>query len=103
MYFSITHPMFPPDSGNIPKIRMKKRRIRNSYTNMVMKRKKRRNPYIRRDIWPQGTRWLKWLECEFTDRKVRGSNPTSASRLPLSRLGQPGNISPRFSLGSHGS
>ncbi|KAG5446508.1 hypothetical protein CSKR_101471 [Clonorchis sinensis] len=37
--------------------------------------------------------WLKWLEREFTDRKVRGSNPTSASRLPLSRLGQPGSIS----------
>ncbi|KAG5441457.1 hypothetical protein CSKR_107637 [Clonorchis sinensis] len=33
-----------------------------------------------------------WLEREFTDRKVRGSNPTSASRLPLSRLGQPGSI-----------
>ncbi|KER27249.1 hypothetical protein T265_05653 [Opisthorchis viverrini] len=29
---------------------------------------------------------------EFTDRKVRGSNPTSASRLLLSRLGQPGSI-----------
>ncbi|KER27848.1 LOW QUALITY PROTEIN: hypothetical protein T265_13715 [Opisthorchis viverrini] len=29
---------------------------------------------------------------EVTDRKVRGSNPTSASRLPLSRLGQPGCI-----------
>ncbi|KAG5455056.1 hypothetical protein CSKR_109927 [Clonorchis sinensis] len=37
-------------------------------------------------------RWLKWLEREFTDLKVRGSNPTSASRLPLSRLGQPGSI-----------
>ncbi|KAG5453011.1 hypothetical protein CSKR_109430 [Clonorchis sinensis] len=36
-------------------------------------------------------RWL-WLEREFTDRNVRGSNPTSASRLPLSRLGQPGSI-----------
>ncbi|KAG5444711.1 Sodium-coupled monocarboxylate transporter 2 [Clonorchis sinensis] len=34
----------------------------------------------------------KWLEREVTDRKVRGSNPTSASRLPLSRLGQPGSI-----------
>ncbi|KAG5453448.1 TAR DNA-binding protein 43 [Clonorchis sinensis] len=34
-------------------------------------------------------RWLKWSE---RDRKVRGSNPTSASRLPLSRLGQPGSI-----------
>ncbi|KAG5445419.1 hypothetical protein CSKR_104685 [Clonorchis sinensis] len=33
-----------------------------------------------------------WLEREFTDRKVRGSNPTTASRLPLSRLGQPGSI-----------
>ncbi|KAG5450113.1 putative leucine--tRNA ligase, mitochondrial, partial [Clonorchis sinensis] len=37
-------------------------------------------------------RWLKWLEREFTDRRVRGSNPTSASRLPLSRFGQPGSI-----------
>ncbi|KAG5442342.1 hypothetical protein CSKR_109298 [Clonorchis sinensis] len=40
-----------------------------------------------------GARWLKWLEREFTDRKVRGSNPTSASRFPLPRLGQPGSIS----------
>ncbi|KAG5452999.1 hypothetical protein CSKR_109419 [Clonorchis sinensis] len=39
-----------------------------------------------------GARWLKRLEREFTDRKVRGSNPTSASRLNLSRLGQPGSI-----------
>ncbi|KAG5447262.1 hypothetical protein CSKR_108639 [Clonorchis sinensis] len=40
----------------------------------------------------QGARWLKWLERKFAARKVRGSNPTSASRLPLSRLGQPGSI-----------
>ncbi|KAG5453835.1 hypothetical protein CSKR_109607 [Clonorchis sinensis] len=33
-----------------------------------------------------------WLERKSTDRKVRGSNPTSASRLFLSRLGQPGSI-----------
>ncbi|KAG5441967.1 hypothetical protein CSKR_110774 [Clonorchis sinensis] len=33
-----------------------------------------------------------WLEREFTDRKVRGSNPTSASQLPRSRFGQPGSI-----------
>ncbi|KER25234.1 hypothetical protein T265_07273 [Opisthorchis viverrini] len=56
-----------------------------------------------------GARWPKWLEREFTDRKalatwrypnpranfglrVRGSNPTSASRLPLSRLGRTGSI-----------
>ncbi|KAG5455293.1 hypothetical protein CSKR_105152 [Clonorchis sinensis] len=39
-----------------------------------------------------GASWPNWLEREFTDRKVRGSNPTSASRLPLSRLGQPGSI-----------
>ncbi|KAG5442559.1 hypothetical protein CSKR_108763 [Clonorchis sinensis] len=39
-----------------------------------------------------GARWLKWLGRESTDRKIRGSNPTSVSRLPLSRLGQPGNI-----------
>ncbi|KAG5442915.1 hypothetical protein CSKR_107403 [Clonorchis sinensis] len=39
-----------------------------------------------------GARWLKWLEREFTDRKVRGSNPTSVPRLPLFRLGKPGGI-----------
>ncbi|KER27590.1 LOW QUALITY PROTEIN: hypothetical protein T265_13764 [Opisthorchis viverrini] len=33
-----------------------------------------------------------WLECQFTDRKVRGSNPTSASRLPLSRPGRSGSV-----------
>ncbi|KAG5450130.1 hypothetical protein CSKR_102197 [Clonorchis sinensis] len=34
-----------------------------------------------------------WVpERRFADRKGRGSNRTSASRLPLSRLGQPGNI-----------
>ncbi|KER21205.1 hypothetical protein T265_10415 [Opisthorchis viverrini] len=32
------------------------------------------------------------LELEFTHRKVCGSNLTSASRFPLSRLGQPGSI-----------
>ncbi|GAA50173.1 immunoglobulin-binding protein 1b [Clonorchis sinensis] len=32
------------------------------------------------------------LGRKFTDQKVRGSNRTSASRLPLSRLGQPGSI-----------
>ncbi|KAG5441561.1 hypothetical protein CSKR_111412 [Clonorchis sinensis] len=37
-------------------------------------------------------RWLKWLEREFTGRKVHVSTPTSASRLPLSGLGQPGGI-----------
>ncbi|KAG5453579.1 hypothetical protein CSKR_109533 [Clonorchis sinensis] len=31
----------------------------------------------------QKTRRPKWLERELTDRKVRGSNPTCASRLPL--------------------
>ncbi|GAA53134.1 DC-STAMP domain-containing protein 2 [Clonorchis sinensis] len=39
-----------------------------------------------------GTRWLKWLEREFTDRQIRDSNPTSAYRLPLSRFEQPGSI-----------
>ncbi|KER22052.1 hypothetical protein T265_09767 [Opisthorchis viverrini] len=33
------------------------------------------------------------LKRESTDCKVRGSNPTSASRLPLSRLRQPDSIS----------
>ncbi|KAG5453997.1 hypothetical protein CSKR_102091 [Clonorchis sinensis] len=31
-----------------------------------------------------------WLRREFTDRKVRGSNPTPASRLPSFRLAQLG-------------
>ncbi|KER27701.1 hypothetical protein T265_05327 [Opisthorchis viverrini] len=39
-----------------------------------------------------GAGWLKWLERQFTDRKVHDSNPTSNSRLPLSRLGQPGSV-----------
>ncbi|KAG5445918.1 hypothetical protein CSKR_111960 [Clonorchis sinensis] len=46
-------------------------------------------------------RWLRWLEREFTDRKVLRSNPTSASRLPLSRLGKPG-IIPALVLPSSG-
>ncbi|KAG5454663.1 hypothetical protein CSKR_104965 [Clonorchis sinensis] len=33
------------------------------------------------------------LERGLTDRKVRSSNPTSTSRLPLSMLEQPGSIS----------
>ncbi|KAG5447579.1 hypothetical protein CSKR_101346 [Clonorchis sinensis] len=37
-------------------------------------------------------RLVNWLEREFTDRKVRCSNPTSASQLLLSRLGQPGSV-----------
>ncbi|KAG5455335.1 hypothetical protein CSKR_104982 [Clonorchis sinensis] len=41
------------------------------------------------------------LEREFTDRKVRGSNPTSASGPPLFRLGQPGSI-PALALASGG-
>ncbi|KAG5446446.1 hypothetical protein CSKR_105403 [Clonorchis sinensis] len=40
-------------------------------------------------VW---ARWLKWLEREFTDWKVRGSNSTSASRLPLSWFGQLGTM-----------
>ncbi|KAG5444596.1 hypothetical protein CSKR_100700 [Clonorchis sinensis] len=39
-----------------------------------------------------GVRWPKCLEREFTDRKVRVSNPTSASRLSLYRLWKPGSI-----------
>ncbi|KAG5447576.1 hypothetical protein CSKR_101342 [Clonorchis sinensis] len=51
------------------------------------------NETHRRDYQQEsGARWLKWLEREFTDRKVRGSNPTSASRLHLPRLGQPRSI-----------
>ncbi|KAG5453756.1 Mothers against decapentaplegic 2 [Clonorchis sinensis] len=49
-----------------------------------------------------GARWPKWLEREFTDRNARGSNPTSASRIPLSRLGQLGSI-PAIALPPGGS
>ncbi|KAG5449597.1 hypothetical protein CSKR_101581 [Clonorchis sinensis] len=34
-----------------------------------------------------GTRWFKWLERQFTDRKVHGSNPTSALDFPFLSLG----------------
>ncbi|KER19865.1 hypothetical protein T265_11467 [Opisthorchis viverrini] len=34
----------------------------------------------------------RWLKCEFTGRKVRGSNPTSTSRFSLSRREKPGGI-----------
>ncbi|KER27443.1 hypothetical protein T265_05543 [Opisthorchis viverrini] len=34
----------------------------------------------------------KRLEHQFTDRKVCGLKPNSGSRIPLSRLGQPGSI-----------
>ncbi|KER26429.1 hypothetical protein T265_06344 [Opisthorchis viverrini] len=44
---------------------------------------------------------VQWLEREFTDRKVRGLNPTSASRLFLSRLEQPGSV-PALVLASGG-
>ncbi|KAG5447248.1 hypothetical protein CSKR_114505 [Clonorchis sinensis] len=44
-----------------------------------------------------GARFPNCFQRELTDRKVRGSNPTSASRLPLSRLGQPGSIQARWS------
>ncbi|KER23200.1 hypothetical protein T265_14686, partial [Opisthorchis viverrini] len=37
-----------------------------------------------------GERWFNWLERKFINRKVRGSNPTSVSQLPMSRPGQPG-------------
>ncbi|KER30782.1 hypothetical protein T265_02825 [Opisthorchis viverrini] len=52
----------------------------------------RKNPAVKTlgQVWQ--ARWPKWLEHEFTDRKVRGSNPTSVFRLPLSRLGQLGSI-----------
>ncbi|KAG5449372.1 hypothetical protein CSKR_101182 [Clonorchis sinensis] len=40
----------------------------------------------------QSNGMAQWLERIFTDQNVRGSNPTSASRLPLSRFWQPGSI-----------
>ncbi|KAG5453309.1 hypothetical protein CSKR_104414 [Clonorchis sinensis] len=39
-----------------------------------------------------GARRLMRLEPESTDWKIRGSNPASASRLPLCRLEQTGSI-----------
>ncbi|KER23690.1 hypothetical protein T265_08496 [Opisthorchis viverrini] len=40
----------------------------------------------------QRARWPKWLKREFTDYRVRGSNLTSAFRLPLTMFGRPGSI-----------
>ncbi|KAG5451502.1 hypothetical protein CSKR_112089 [Clonorchis sinensis] len=42
-----------------------------------------------------------WLERELTNRKLRSSNPTSASRFLLSRIGQLGSI-PALMLPSGG-
>ncbi|KER18997.1 hypothetical protein T265_12062 [Opisthorchis viverrini] len=52
-------------------------------------------------MWSLSDMMAQWLECEITDRKVRGSNPTSASRISLYRLGQPGSI-PALMLPSGG-
>ncbi|KAG5443279.1 hypothetical protein CSKR_106281 [Clonorchis sinensis] len=43
-------------------------------------------------VFTETDKMARWLKREFTDRKVPGSNPISASRLPLSRLWQPGSI-----------
>ncbi|KAG5441825.1 hypothetical protein CSKR_100691 [Clonorchis sinensis] len=45
--------------------------------------------------------WPITVQRELTDRKIRGSNLTSASRLLMSRLGQPGS-SPALVLPSGG-
>ncbi|KAG5446187.1 hypothetical protein CSKR_106078 [Clonorchis sinensis] len=58
-------------------------------------------PYICAGCFQLGARWYKWLESEFVDRNFRGSNPTYASRLSLTRLGQPGSI-PALELPSDG-
>ncbi|KAG5444399.1 hypothetical protein CSKR_103019 [Clonorchis sinensis] len=39
-------------------------------------------------------RMARWLQHEFTGQKVHGLNLTSATRLPLSMLGQPGSMPP---------
>ncbi|KER19713.1 LOW QUALITY PROTEIN: hypothetical protein T265_15468 [Opisthorchis viverrini] len=53
-----------------------------------------------RNVSIKGARWPKWLEREFTDlKKVRGSNPTSATRLPRSKFGY---HQPRHIYTSHG-
>ncbi|KAG5452493.1 hypothetical protein CSKR_103290 [Clonorchis sinensis] len=52
-------------------------------------------PQIIRQFLEAG--WPQWLERESADRKVRGSNPTSTSRLPQSSLWQLGSI-PAFVL-----
>ncbi|KAG5449301.1 hypothetical protein CSKR_100613 [Clonorchis sinensis] len=74
----------------------------NCHLDLVVKLERCNDPasYIGRNFVPQGatvptgggSEIVQRLERERTDRKVRGSNPASASRLPLSRLGQPGSI-----------
>ncbi|KAG5452074.1 hypothetical protein CSKR_111114 [Clonorchis sinensis] len=86
------------NSGTAPTWDVRER-IKEKVSNSVSTERSRQNTSIITSkvlflVWfvSLGARWSKWLEHEFTDRKVRGSNPTFASRLPLSRLGQPGNI-----------
>ncbi|KER21462.1 hypothetical protein T265_10223 [Opisthorchis viverrini] len=81
----------------LPKPRQEKSRCRGRFQTMDL-------PFNKSALQPQpshqcqntagcpGARWPNWLEREFTDQKVHGLNPTSASRLPLSRLWQPGSI-----------
>ncbi|KER24845.1 hypothetical protein T265_07576 [Opisthorchis viverrini] len=45
-----------------------------------------------RHVTGSGDEMAQWLERRFSGRKVRGSNPTSSSRFPLCRLGQPDSI-----------
>ncbi|KAG5453325.1 hypothetical protein CSKR_104400 [Clonorchis sinensis] len=44
--------------------------------------------FVFRSFYLEWAEMAKWLESKFTNRKVRGSNPTFASRFPLSRPGQ---------------
>ncbi|KAG5445636.1 hypothetical protein CSKR_104833 [Clonorchis sinensis] len=46
-------------------------------------------PVLFKNSWGERAQWL---ERELTKRKFRDLNLTPASRLPLSRLGQPGSI-----------
>ncbi|KAG5450590.1 hypothetical protein CSKR_101751 [Clonorchis sinensis] len=64
-----------------PKAPIIQRRTRQNYSTVTL---------TCRPIWVPGETDLepsRIPQCEFTDRKVRGSNPTSASRLPCPGLG----------------
>ncbi|KAG5442590.1 hypothetical protein CSKR_113679 [Clonorchis sinensis] len=63
--------------------------------NFDQTRKRPMNVLLTIVLWsnyPHEGKMAQWLEREFTDRKVRGSNLTPASRLFLFRLGQPDSI-----------
>ncbi|KER25474.1 hypothetical protein T265_07094 [Opisthorchis viverrini] len=60
-----------------------------TYTNKLMPHRPSRGAISRVKV---GSKMAQWIEREFNNRKVYDSEPTSASRLSLSRFRKPGSI-----------